>query len=230
MKDETNLMVHYVPTGMLVREELDEQGKPTGDDYLEGTAVVFNQETVLWEDDNEKVSEIIEPTCMSREFLETQDVCLNLQHDERSTIARCINGKGSLELSLTPEALCFRCKVPKCDIGIRAKELVANGTYPGCSFEAYSVGYQVIDRSVQGGKKDILIVHKKFERLQAVTIALKPQYKQTSVFKREVDELTKAESALLKKEEEEREARHLLSREAQKRRERELAIMATECL
>lgn len=231
MKDEelNKIRMRFVPTGMKVREALDEQGNPTGKKIIEGCAIVFNRETVLWEDAQERVSEVIQPSCFTEEFLREQDIKLNLLHDRDSTIARYNKGEGTLKIFIREDGVWFQNEVEDFDLTRRAVALIENGTYTGCSFEFRAKDYDVINRSVEGGKDDYLISHRSFDCVRALTIAMDPAYKETSVKTREWEDLTRAEKELLKKEEEEREARHLLAmREAQTRkaqRERQLALM-----
>lgn len=221
--------MRYMPSGMKIREAVDAQGNGTGEHIIEGCAIVFDRETVLWEDGNEKVSEVIKPSCFTEAFLRESDIKLNLLHDRDSTIARCNKGEGTLKIFIREDGVYFECPVPDCDLGKRAEALIENGTYTGCSFEFRAKDYTFTDRSVEGGKEDYLFTHTAFECVRALTIAMDPAYMETTVKTREWEDLTKAEKELLKKEEEEREARHLLAvREAQARkaqRERQLALM-----
>ena len=195
-----------------------------------GRAIVFNSESELLDDFGMSFREIIQPEAVTMEFLQTQDIKLNMLHDRKQTVARWNKGKGSLRLSLTPEGLDFEFEAPKCDLGDRCLEMVRRGDYSGCSFEFYPKDYDVIERG--NGKKDVLVRHKSFAKLTALTIGLDPAYTATSVNARELYDNTpegKAaiETAKREQEEKEREERERIQADM-KRRERVLAMLRAE--
>ena len=169
----------YTASGLKVREAQGEEGKESR--TIEGCAIVFNKETVLYEGNNYRESEVILPSCVTMEFLKEQDIKMNLLHDRHSSIARSRKGEGSLNLELREDGLYFSFEAPECDLGDRALALVKNGTYTGCSFEFYSKDYEITERE----GNDYLITHKEFKSLTALTIAMDPAYEQTSVNARE---------------------------------------------
>ena len=169
----------YTASGLKVREAQGEEGKESR--TIEGCAIVFNKETVLYEGSNYRESEVILPSCVTMEFLKEQDIKMNLLHDRHSSIARSRKGEGSLNLELREDGLYFSFEAPECDLGDRALALVKNGTYTGCSFEFYSKDYEITERE----GNDYLITHKEFKSLTALTIAMDPAYEQTSVNARE---------------------------------------------
>ena len=191
-----------------------------------GRAIVFNSESELLDDFGMSFREIIQPEAVTMEFLQTQDIKLNMLHDRKQTVARWNKGKGSLRLTLTREGLDFEFEAPKCDLGDRCLEMVKRGDYSGCSFEFYPKDYDVIERG--NGKKDVLVRHKSFAKLTALTIGLDPAYTATSVNARELYDNTpegKAaiETAKREQEEKEREERERIQAEM-KRRERVMAV------
>lgn len=169
----------YTASGLKVREAQGEEGKESR--TIEGCAIVFNKETVLYEGSSYRESEVILPSCVTMEFLKEQDIKMNLLHDRHSSIARSKKGEGSLNLELREDGLYFSFEAPECDLGDRALALVKNGTYSGCSFEFYSKDYEITERE----GNDYLITHKEFKSLTALTIAMDPAYEQTSVNARE---------------------------------------------
>lgn len=171
--------VVYTATGLRVREAQGEAGKESR--TIEGCAIVFNKETVLYESTGYRECEMILPSCVTMEFLKEQDIKMNLLHDRHSSIARSRKGEGSLNLELREDGLYFSFEAPECDLGDRALALVKNGTYTGCSFEFYSKDYEIEERT----KGDYLVTHKEFQSLTALTIAMDPAYEQTSVNARE---------------------------------------------
>lgn len=173
-----NKRLRFTPTGLHVREAREEGQQSR---TIEGCAIVFNQETVLYESAGYREIEVIDASCVTAEFLKTQDIKMNLLHDRKSSMARSVNGEGSLNLELREDGLYFSFEAPECDLGDQALALVKNGTYSGCSFEFYPKDYDVMERT----RGEYVIVHKEFERLTALTIAMDPAYEQTSVNLRE---------------------------------------------
>ena len=148
------------------------------------------------------------------EFLNTQDIKLNMLHDRDLTLARCNKGVGTLKLSVDERGVNFEFDAPKCDIGDRCLEMVRRGDYSGCSFEFYRGDYDVED--VDNGK-EVKITHRKFKRLTALTIGMDPAYKQTSVNAREVLEHTDGYQAAKQREADEK--TEAMKRETERRLE-----------
>ena len=197
---------------LAVREQKEGQ---TGESRtIYGRAIVFNSESELLDDFGMSFREIIQPEAVTMEFLQTQDIKLNMLHDRKQTVARWNKGKGSLRLTLTREGLDFEFEAPKCDLGDRCLEMVKRGDYSGCSFEFYPEKYDVIER----GKDDILVKHSRFAKISALTIGLDPAYTATSVNARELlNQETEEEKAA--REKAEREAREQEELEQQEREE-----------
>lgn len=194
---------------------------------ITGTAIVFNKESEVLDDWGEKFREVILPEACTMQFLNSQDIKLNLLHERAMAIARANKGEGSLRLSVDGLGVHFEFEAPKCDLGDRALELIRTGVYSGCSFEFYPQDYEVVERD-----NEVLIKHSKFARLTALTIGMDPAYKQTKVNARELYEGTpkfKAEQARLQAEKEQREAEEKARiAEDMKRRERVMAMNAIE--
>ena len=180
-----SLHVFFNPLTLSVRESTDPQGKPSR--TVEGCAIVFNKETVLWDGAYERIREVIAPSCITSSFLKTQDVKLNLLHKRDLTLARCNKGKGSMKMEIREDGLYFTAEMPECDLGDQALALIKNGTYSGCSFEFYPKDYttDTVTIDPETGKTDSLITHTAFESLGALTIALDPAYPQTTIDIRE---------------------------------------------
>lgn len=223
---EKKKRVRFVPDGLSVREANEGEGESR---VIEGRAIVFDRETVLYDSASYKQCEVIKSSCITEEFLREQDIKLNLLHNRDSSIARNNKGEGTLKLELRADGLYFSAEMPKCDLGDRALELVRNRTYTGCSFEFYPKDYEVTNRSANG-KEDYLITHTAFERVTALTIAMDPAYEDTSVNAREDwERLTKNEQRLEQEQKDEREGRHVMdNRDADRERERIIAIIETE--
>ena len=168
---------------------------------ITGTAIVFNAESEVLDDWGSKFREVIAPEACTMEFLNTQDIKMNMLHDRDLTLARCNKGVGTLKLSVDERGVNFEFDAPKCDIGDRCLEMVRRGDYSGCSFEFFRGDYDVED--LDNGK-EVKITHRKFKRLTALTIGMDPAYKQTSVNAREVLEKTDGYQAAKQREADEK--------------------------
>ena len=158
------------------------EGGQAGDSRtITGTAIVFNAESEVLDDWGEKFREVILPEAATMEFLNSQDIKMNMLHDRQLTVARANKGVGSLKLSVDERGVHFEFEAPKCDIGDRCLEMVRRGDYSGCSFEFYPKDYDV-----ERNGNDVKITHRSFEFISALTIGLDPAYRQTSVNAREV--------------------------------------------
>lgn len=186
---------------------------------ITGTAIVFDAESEVLDDWGYRFREVIKPEACTMEFLNSQDIKMNMLHDRDLTLARCNKGTGSLRLSVDEKGVNFEFEAPKCDIGDRCLEMVRRGDYSGCSFEFWPEDYDVEERE---GGKDVKITHKKFRALTALTIGMDPAYKQTSVNARELYDETPAgkkakEEAEAQKQREEQEKQEAMQREMQRR-------------
>ena len=211
--DATKREIRTLECKLSVREAApDAEGESR---TITGTAIVFNAESEVLDDWGMRFREVIKPEAATMEFLNTQDIKMNMLHDRQLTIARCNKGEGSMRLSVDDHGVNFEFEAPKCDIGDRCLEMVRRGDYSGCSFEFYPDEYDVEERE---GGKDVKITHRKFRAITALTIGLDPAYKQTSVNARELQEQTDTFKA--RKAEEDRKAEEEKQREEHERMER----------
>ena len=216
--DAKKIEIRTLDCKLSVREAApDAQGESR---TITGTAIVFDAESEVLDDWGYRFREVIKPEACTMEFLNSQDIKMNMLHDRDLTLARCNKGTGSLRLSVDEKGVNFEFEAPKCDIGDRCLEMVRRGDYSGCSFEFWPEDYDVEERE---GGKDVKITHKKFRALTALTIGMDPAYKQTSVNARELYEETEAGKAEKQAEIEkaEREAAEAAERERIEEEERE---------
>lgn len=190
-----------------IREQAPGSAQEGQSRTIEGTAIVFNAESELLDDWGTPFREVIAPEACTMEFLNSQDVKMNLLHEREYTIARCAYGdpNASLRMSVDERGVHFEFEAPECDLGDRALALIRSGVYTGCSFEFWPQDY---DREETNG--EIKITHRKFRALEALTIGMDPAYRQTSVNARELYEQTPRGIA-------ERKERERLAREEQKK-------------
>ena len=215
--DAKKIEIRTLDCKLSVREAApDAQGESR---TITGTAIVFDAESEVLDDWGYRFREVIKPEACTMEFLNSQDIKMNMLHDRDLTLARCNKGTGSLRLSVDEKGVNFEFEAPKCDIGDRCLEMVRRGDYSGCSFEFWPEDYDVEERE---GGKDVKITHKKFRALTALTIGMDPAYKQTSVNARELYDETPAgkkakADAEAQRQREEQEKAEALNREMQRR-------------
>ena len=149
---------------------------------IDGLAVVVDRETVLYEDEIERVIESIAPSCLEEEFVREQDIKLNMLHKRDLSFARVPK---SLRVRVEADGLHYEADIPDCDLGKQARALIENGTYTGNSFEFWPKDYTVTERKGADGKNEVCIRHTQFETIDALTIAMNPAYKDTTVSARE---------------------------------------------
>ena len=180
--------IRTIDCQLAVREA---EGGQAGDSRtITGRAIVFNAESEVLDDWGERFREVILPEAVTMEFLNTQDVKMNMLHERELTVARCNKGVGSMRMAVDEQGVTFEFEAPKCDIGDRCLEMVRRGDYSGCSFEFYPKDYEVERTKGADGKDEVIIRHKSFEFLSALTIGMDPAYRQTSVNAREMDKQT----------------------------------------
>jgi HK97 family phage prohead protease len=217
--DDNKREIRTIECELAIRESA--QNEACESRTITGTAIVFNRESQELDDWGEKFKEIILPEAVTRSFLNTQDIKLNLLHDRKMTIARCNKGasNSSLRLSVDENGVNFEFDAPKCDLGDRALELVRTGVYSGCSFEFKPKDYE---KRVEGDT--VTIIHRSFEYLNALTLGMDPAYRQTSVNVREL----KGEDGSHETDEQkrEREAQEQAQREQEQREKEQRALNA----
>jgi HK97 family phage prohead protease len=210
--DDKKFEIRTLECQLSVRETApNEEGESR---TITGTAIVFNAESEVLDDWGTRFREVIAPEACTMEFLNSQDIKMNMLHDRGLTLARCNKGQGSLRLSVDDKGVNFEFDAPKCDIGDRCLEMVRRGDYSGCSFEFWPEDYDVEERG-----DDVKITHRKFRAISALTIGMDPAYRQTAVNARE----------LVHKEEEEVEETHIVEEPKEdpmkRETERRLAVL-----
>lgn len=186
-----NFEIRTTPCTLRVREaEPRADGEAEESRTIQGTAIVFNEESQVIDEYGDTFVEVIKPEACTKEFLDTQDIKMNMLHDRSLTIARCNKGEGSLRMSVDGKGVNFEFEAPKCDIGDRCLEMVRRGDYSGCSFEFYPQDYEIEELREEQGNSHYKVTHAKFRSLTALTIAMDPAYLQTSVSARELHDLT----------------------------------------
>ena len=184
MNEQKKTTTLFTPATMQVREIVREDGTKEPSRTICGRAIVFNKPFEYEDYWGDKYRETIAPESCKKEWLDTQDIKLNLLHNREASIARSNCTAGNLRYSVDEEGVNFEFEAPKCDLGDRALELVRSGVYTGCSFEFYPKDYEC-KKNEADGQVTYEITHKAFEKLTAFTIAMDPAYKETNVDCRE---------------------------------------------
>lgn len=203
----------FCPNCLNTREE-DDNG------VIEGVAIVCNVETVIWEGQSYREVEVIDPSCLSKEFIESQDIKLNALHQRSLTFGRV---GGNLTVEPREDSLAFRCTGTS-DKFKETRALINDGVYTGCSFEFWPKDYNVTERKAEDGKTEYVIRHTAFRCIDALTIAMQPAYEQTSVSAREI--YMQQHGIEEPKSEEEREQE--LKKLAKVNRERTIAVLRSQ--
>ena len=195
-KNKKKQFMLFTPETMHVREHVREDGTKEPSRTIYGRAIVFNKVFEYEDYWGDKYRETIKPSACTKEFLDSQDIKLNLLHKREMSIARSNCGEGNLRYSVNNEGVDFEFEAPNCDLGDRALEMVRSGVYTGCSFEFYPKDYEC-KKITEEGKTVYEINHTGFEKLTAFTIAMDPAYKETTVDCRERYEVSAPAATVL---------------------------------
>ena len=195
-KNKKKQFMLFTPETMHVREHVREDGTKEPSRTIYGRAIVFNKVFEYEDYWGDKYRETIKPSACTKEFLDSQDIKLNLLHKREMSIARSNCGVGNLTYSVNDEGVDFEFEAPKCDLGDRALEMVRSGVYSGCSFEFYPKDYEC-NQKKEGSVTVYEINHTAFETLRAFTIAMDPSYKETTVDCRERYEVSAPAATVL---------------------------------
>ena len=195
-KNKKKQFMLFTPETMHVREHVREDGTKEPSRTIYGRAIVFNKVFEYEDYWGDKYRETIKPSACTKEFLDSQDIKLNLLHNREMSIARSNCGVGNLSYSVNDEGVDFEFEAPNCDLGDRALEMVRSGVYTGCSFEFYPKDYEC-KKKEENGVTVYEINHTGFEKLTAFTIAMDPAYKETTVDCRERYEVSAPAATVL---------------------------------
>jgi len=174
-----------LPVADLHLREAGEDGKGN---VIEGYALKFGVCSQLINDWYERYYEILEPGCLTRETLDTQDFILSLYHDPHKVLGRSNHGKGTLSYEVDEVGVKFSCRMPDTAYGHEALELVKRGDLDGCSFiystdEKENVAYTKTEDE-EGNER--LVRHVvKIDNIYDFTLTWRPAYKQTECSARE---------------------------------------------
>lgn len=194
MADETKLNVRSF-SGVGVPRAVDDNER-----IIEGYAIVFNQRSKLIMDWNlwKRVIEVISPTAVNTDLINRCDVIANIEHNNFRMLARSLNGKGTLTLTIDSVGLKYRFACPKTADGEFAYEMVKRGDITGSSFAYRNDDDEcnvVYSKEKDDNGDDVIIrTVNKIDSIYDVSIVLHPAYMGTSVEARnqEVEEIKAA--------------------------------------
>ena len=102
---------------------------------ITGYAILFNTPSVaLYDYDDEEEREVIAPSAVTKELLDSCDIKFTMYHNRQIILARSKNGEGTLKYNVDKKGVSFEFDAPKTVDGDTALELVRRGDITGCSF------------------------------------------------------------------------------------------------
>lgn len=197
MKNKDQLIRRFLhtPTDLRVRESGDGKQSRT----ITGYAIMFGVPSEpLWSDEDSEAREVIDPSAITKELLDGQDIKMTMFHDRQLILARSNKSEGTLSYSVDDKGVQFEFEAPNTVDGDKALELVRRGDISGCSF-AFSTRYYddaCVERSaaVVNGVTMITYRVKVVTGVYDFTLAADPAYQDTSVEAREFTEELKREN------------------------------------
>lgn len=188
-KNELVTRVLHLATQLQVREA--EEGSSR---TITGYAILFNTPSdVLYSYDDEEEREVIAPSAVTKELLDSCDIKMTMFHDRQLILARSNKGTGTLKYSVDDKGVAFEFEAPKTADGDKALELVRRGDIAGCSFMFTTHYYDeaFVTRTVQqaDGKTVITYTINVITGIYDFTLAADPAYPATSVEAAEAREL-----------------------------------------
>lgn len=186
--DKTKIVRRQIltPSALRLREANGGEQSRT----ITGYAILFNTPSApLWADDDSEAREVIDPSAITRELLDKQDIKMTMFHDGQLILARSRNGEGTLSYDVDEKGVSFEFEAPNTADGDKAIELVKRGDISGCSF-AFSTYYYDTDyveksAEVVDGKTVATYRVKEVTGIYDFTLAADPAYPDTSVEARE---------------------------------------------
>lgn len=156
-----------------------------GSRVIRGYAIVFNSPSQLLYDvrTRKRMTEYIEPSSVSPEFLSRQDIKLNYNHDDNKLLGRSRQGIGTLKYSIDNIGVRWECEMPNTSLGDEVLELVRRGDLFGCSFR-FRYDKFTDERSGDGVKRT---VHS-FAGIYDFSVVADPAYLATSVDARSLED------------------------------------------
>lgn len=151
---------------------------------VHGLAIPVGQRSELLADE---FYEIIAPTAITDEFIQSQDISLYINHDmSQGTYARSKYGVGSLKLYVTERGLEFETELPQTVFGDALLEGIKRGDYDSMSF-AFFVGDDEWSQNEDGYYTRTILSFDQISECSILSVA--PAYSQTHVDLRSLQEI-----------------------------------------
>lgn len=169
---------------------------------ISGRAIVFDEPTVLYEDEKYVLKETISSASISEVLLCNSDIKMTMFHNPELILARSKKGEGTLKWRREDDGIYFEFEAPKTADGNKAYELVRSQVIDGCSFWAYANQEDIEEKREKNGAVTVVSrTINKFISIEDFTLTPNPAFPQTSVdIKREIDAIKKREEVEEKKE------------------------------
>lgn len=153
--------------------------------HIEGYGSVFGSRS----EDLGGFYEIIDPGAFNG-VIEKSDVKALLEHDsKRGILARCKNGKGSMDLTVDERGLKYSFDAPHTALGDEVVEGIKRGDYSESSF-CFTIDKEAWSRDADGNYIRTVL---QIGNLYDVSIVANPAYNDTEVALRSLDEFKKSE-------------------------------------
>lgn len=181
MKNQTKIM-REIKLGGKVEIKRAEGTEEAPSRVIRGRAIVFNQPTEMWRDEERVVREVIAPEAITDEVLAQSDIKMTMHHNPEKVLARSKRGEGTLSYTRSEEGVDFEFEAPNTEDGNTALELVKRGDIDGCSFWGFlpedAVDYT---HTEEDGVKVTTCTIRSIVNLVDFTLTPSPAYEQTSV-------------------------------------------------
>lgn len=160
-----------------------EEDKEAGFVTIEGKAVTFNEETLLYKHGDIDVYEQIDGNAFEK--ADMRDVVFDLNHDWDRSVPLARTRNKSLTLEKRDDGLYFSARIEKTnEDGMKVYRAIQSGLLDKCSF-AFTIandGQEITEQRGGEGKADsIHIVVKSIDRLYDVSAVTIPAYDNTSL-------------------------------------------------
>jgi len=151
-----------------------------------GYAILFGvQSAPLWSDEESEAREVIAPSAITQELLDSCDIKMTMFHNRQILLARSKMGVGTLTYKIDEKGVQFEFEAPDTQDGNAALELVKRGDLDGCSF-AFTTRYYdeaCVERTANVVNTRTIITYtvKVITGVYDFTITDNPAYPATSV-------------------------------------------------
>jgi len=170
--------------------EIERRFLPTDNSELRSSGRHISGLAVVWNSRSQNLGgfyEVILPEAIDG-VVERSDVLATIDHDRSRVLGRCVNGKGSLQLTREPKGLRYELDAPRTSTGDELLEMLKRGDITGSSF-AFTLqpGGDRWDKLPDGSNLRTIT---KIDKLWDVAAVFSPAYVDTSVALRGLEQFT----------------------------------------